>query len=92
MLERATGLAIWDVARGRLLSKLTGDPHGTELVAFSSDGNLLAALGPSSDHEGPQSVRLWDMRIESRDSAEVARLVEQWMPKDVSETVVQTFD
>src|SRR5262249_19642338 len=51
-------LAAWDVATGKPLPGLPGNPRHVRALTFSSDGKLLATAGGDPAHEG--AVHLWD--------------------------------
>jgi WD40 repeat protein len=53
---------LWDIARRRQVSTLTGFKDGVCCVAFSPDGRLLAAASGSVLDQGrPGEVKLWDV-------------------------------
>ncbi len=51
-------LILWDIASGKIRSRLSGDYHGVGSLAFSADGLLLACGGFNSDY-----IQVWDTQF-----------------------------
>ncbi len=51
---QSAGIRVWEVSTGRVIIDLPRNSGGTDTMAFSSDGRLLAALGT-------QHLVIWDL-------------------------------
>jgi WD40 repeat protein len=52
-LAAATGIHLWDLESGRKLADLPGQPRGVQALAFSPNGQFLAAAGSDG------SITMW---------------------------------
>ena len=53
-----TSLSLWEVATGRLIRTMEGDPRGVAFAAFSQDGTLIVTSG---DKRGHNALNFWDL-------------------------------
>jgi WD40 repeat protein len=76
------GLAIriWDAVRGELLSTLEGHAKQVKDARFDTDGQSVFSIG----FDGlPFEVMRWDTPLETRSVAQIDRLIEEWVPRNV---------
>ena len=71
-----TSLSLWEVATGRLIRTMEGDPRGVAFAAFSHDGTLMVTSGDKRASQrveflGPETGRL----IRTRGSVHESDLV-----------------
>ncbi|KAL6691529.1 hypothetical protein J3F84DRAFT_403517 [Trichoderma pleuroticola] len=60
-------IKIWDIASGKLLHNVYGQPHATECLSFSFDGMRLASAPTSTKQYCDRTIRIWDLEGELLD-------------------------
>src|SRR5438552_4188067 len=66
---------VWDVATGRLLRTLQAEWMQVQAVAFSPDGQTIAAAGWGNDSTAEDQIRLW----RARDGALLQTIASEWV-------------